>query len=646
MKKIITACCLIAGLFTVNSCTDFLNQSSPTELNKKNVFNSEEYTGEAITQLYADLTEDRTYSQDWGILYGLGTDCELVDGLGSTATAASERGYFNYNYGGEYSKCADMWTYMYAAIEDANLDIEGIEGSNIKDNVQMQHYLGEAKCIRAMVYLDLIRAFGDIPMKFTSTKSDLSNAYVAKTDRDVILDSLLTDVESTIDLLPWAGEDGYTTEHITKGYAHALAAEIALTRAGYAIRESTKSGYETASYSDVTYPTQRPDEAIRTQLYKTVLEHLSAIIKSGVHALNPSFRNEWYLINQLTLDTKYRENIFEIPMQQNVSGELGYTAGYRLSAVTNDYGFTNSSGKLKLTVPFFYSYDSTDVRRDITCANTQITAGSKGQAVEAEIGNAPFGIYCGKWDPRMEDSTWLAQNKAASAKHLTGINVVKVRYSQVLLWYAEVMNNLAGPDGNYDGDAGLTARQALAMVHERAFDDTDAHLAAAKKYISDLSTDKDKFFEAIVQENAWELAGEGARKWDLIRWNLLAQKIYEMKQAYLVELSNGTYQSTIYFNYTDNAHTKIDLKSVTWYGIPAGKTAKDYIGSTSSFGSLDTKQTETNLPSICGGLVGTDPSVTPENASVSVKNRYIVPIGSTIVNASNGKLKNSYGFSF
>ena len=56
--------------------------------------------------------------------------------------------------------------------------IEGLivsnSGSSLKDQTNMQQYYGEAVCLRAMVYLDLIRAFGDIPMKFESTKADLS----------------------------------------------------------------------------------------------------------------------------------------------------------------------------------------------------------------------------------------------------------------------------------------------------------------------------------------------------------------------------------------------------------------------------------------------------------------------------------------
>lgn len=215
-----------------------------------------------------------------------------------------------------------------------------------------------------------------------------------------------------------------------------------------------------------------------------------------------------------------------------------------------------------------------------------------------------------------------------------------MRYSQVLLYYAECMNELAGnPDANYEGSAnGLTARQALAEVHTRAFDQADK--ADAQAYVNNIAADKDTFFNALVQENMWEFAGEGIRKFDLIRWNLLVDKINEFKQTYLSELADGTYQETIYFNYLDDAKTKIDFSSITWYGLPTGKTAADYAGSIDSFGAakLDTgtdTQVDTNLPSICSGLVGDN---------VAVKNRYLMPIASTTISATNGKIHNSYGY--
>ena len=73
-----------------------------------------------------------------------------------------------------------------------------------------------------MVYFDLIKHYGDVPMKMESTKSDGSNLYLEKTDRDVIMDSLLVDLQEAAELLPWVGEAGYTSEHCTKGFAYGL----------------------------------------------------------------------------------------------------------------------------------------------------------------------------------------------------------------------------------------------------------------------------------------------------------------------------------------------------------------------------------------------------------------------------------------
>lgn len=681
MKKILSVFALAAGLASLSSCSDFLDQQSPSEQNNESVYQSVYYTGLRLNKIYGDLTYDETYSQYMGIVWNTNSDIELIDGLGSDATnTSSERGNMNYNQDPGWSKIAKLWDRAYGTIEDANDVVAGIENSAMLSNgsksdvATMRRYEGEALTLRAMVYLDLVRYFGDIPLKLETSKSDLSNAYLTKTDRDSILDKMMDDLDKAIEYLPWAGEDSYTTEHATKGYAHALLAQIALTRAGYAIREQAKDGYETASYSDATYPTQRPGAAVRKALYERALKHLSAIIESGKHSLNPSFFNEWYLINQRTLDTQYRENLFEVPMGLSTGSEFGYTIGVRMNGVTSLFGYGNSSGKVKLTAPFFYSYDKNDQRRDITCSNIQFKENDNKSTDMQMLGNTPFAIYVGKWDPRMEsgmvndsktaiDMTkapsgdWYTANKAASAKQLTGINCVKMRYSQVLLMYAEVMNELAGPDGSYNGDAGLTARQALAIVHERAF--SSANQSEAKAYIESIGSSKEAMFNAIVNEEGWELAGEGVRKWDLIRWNLLTEKTLEMKQTYIDEVkeaeeaqTNKTtsprFQKTVYFNYIDKDRHFIDESSITWYGLPDGKTAADYAGSATSFGGskysdLTDKHVYTELPSISNGLVGTalSPSETP---NVTVKNRYIMPIASTTISASNGHLHNSYGY--
>ena len=300
MKKIFSRIMIAVGIVATTSCADeFLDQTSPSEMTDETVWNSTYYTSLRINKLYAGMVDgDRTYDQDITIKWGLNSDVELVDGLGSNATNSTHyRGVGNYNASPAFSNFSNSWDDMYAIIEDANLNIEGIRGSSLlstSDSTTMKRYLGESLTIRAMIYFDLLRYFGDIPLKLESSRSDLSNAYTGKTDRDAIMDTLMIDLEEAINYLPWADDvSGYTTERVTKGYAHGLLAQIALTRAGWAIREEAKSGYETATdYSDPVYPTQRPDADTRKSLYEKALEHLSAIISNGVHQLNPSFYDE------------------------------------------------------------------------------------------------------------------------------------------------------------------------------------------------------------------------------------------------------------------------------------------------------------------------------------------------------------------
>ena len=645
MKHIIKTFCLAIGILSTTSCSDFLDQTAPSELPQNSVFESVAYTGFAINKLYGDMTQDETYSQYLPIIWGLNSDCELVDGLGSdTQNTAHNRGAMNYNVSPGWSDIAKMWDAMYGIIENANLAIDGIEKSPLiaegnENRTTMLRYKGEALTIRAMIYFDLIRIFGDVPMKMEPSQSDLSNVYLSKTDRDEIMDRLITDLEEAIELLPWAGQvSDYTTERVTKGYAHALLANIALTRSGWMIREKAKEGYVTAEYSDAVYPTQRCDDATRKQMYELALLHLSAIITNNTHQLNPSVENQWLLINQRTLDNTYHENIFEIPMGMGATGELGYTVGVRMNGNTS-YGH-NSSGKMKLTAPYLYSFHKGDQRRDITCANFDIRQ-TDGVAKEQLLGNSPFAIYVGKWDVRKFDNELanLVATYDPDSKWMSGINVVRMRYPQVLLMYAEVMNELAGPTGSYTNDAGITAQEALAEVHNRSFENPETE----ETYLNTITRSKEDFFEAIVDENAWELAGEGFRKYDLIRWNLLVDKIIEFKQTYVSQVNDGTYQSTLYFNYSDDAKTKIDASSITYYGIPEGMSASNYQGSRSSWGKVDDTQMNTNLPSISSGLVGN--SLTGSKDAVSVKNRYLLPIASTTISASNGVLSNSYGYS-
>lgn len=658
MKKILGIAALSMGVM-LTSCSDFLDQKADSALDQENVFNSSYFTGLEINKIYGDFGQDNMYANRMTISYGANTDTELIDGLGSTSTSSNERGYMNYNgTAGGWANLGTTWTNIYGCIEYCNKAIEGIRNSTIAEETAMKRYLGEVLTLRAMLYLDLVRLWGDVPYKASATKPDLSDAYEGKTDRDIILDGLLEDLEEASNLLPWAGTGNYTTEHATKGYADALYAQVALTRAGYAIRESAKEGYETLpEFSDPTYPTQRPDEATRKVYYEKALAKLSEIIKSGKHSMNPSFKNEWQLLNARKLDQTYQENIFELPMLLNVTGELGYTVGKRIKGSTSEFGKKgNSSGKLNTTATLLYSYEKDDTRRNITCCPVQ-WGERNGQTIEG-IGDVnpdkqsmkPFGITIGKWRPEWMGEEWKAAAKASTEKVTTGVNVVKMRYSQVLLMYAEVMNELAGANGNYQGDAGMTALQALAMVHNRGVKENNNDTSIEGDFLQAAANhNKEQFLNDIAQENAWELTGECARKWDLVRWGMLASKIAEAKAEYAQKCLE--WPTTIYFNYTDATKTRIDESSIAWYGLENGKTETDYDNKATGCGFEDEEARDKsnseytkNLKTISAGLVGTSIDGTVATPDHGVKNRYILPIYTKTIADSRNALANSYGF--
>ena len=658
MKKILGIAALSMGVM-LTGCSDFLDQKADSALDQENVFNSTYFTGLEINKIYGDFGQDNMYANRMTISYGANTDTELIDGLGSTSTSANERGFMNYNgTAGGWANLGTTWTNIYGCIEYCNKAIDGIRNSSIAEETAMKRYLGEVLTLRAMLYLDLVRLWGDVPYKTSATKPDLSDAYEGKTDRDKILDGLLVDLEEASSLLPWAGTGNYTTEHATKGYADALYAQVALTRAGYAIRESAKEGYETLpEFSDPTYPTQRPDAETRKAYYEKALAKLTELINSGKHSMNPSFKNEWQLLNARQLDQTYRENIFEIPMLLNVTGELGYTVGKRIKGPTSEFGKKgNSSGKLNTTATLLYSYEKEDTRRNVTCCPVQ-WGERNGQTIEG-IGDVnpdkqsvkPFSITIGKWRPEWMGEEWKTAAKASTEKVTTGVNVVKMRYSQVLLMYAEVMNELAGANGNYAGDAGMTALQALAMVHNRGIKESNSDTSISGDFLTAAAThDKEQFLNDIAQENAWELTGECARKWDLVRWGMLASKIAEAKAEYAEKCME--WPTTIYFNYTDATKTRIDESSIAWYGLENGKSEDDYTGKATGCGykdeaardKSDSEYTK-NLKTISAGLVGTSIDGTLDTPDHGVKNRYILPIYTKTIADSRNALVNSYGF--
>jgi len=150
---------------------------------------------------------------------------------------------------------------------------------------------------------------------------------------------------------------------------------------------------------------------------------------------------------------------------------------------------------------------------------------------------------------------WTAEVRLVTGDD--GLNQMYIRYADVLLMLAEVINELGDSEG---------AKTYLKQVRRRAF---PAEVQAAKvdAYLESL-TGKEQVFQAIVEERKFELAGEMLRKQDLIRWNMLGEKMTETKQK-MTDLRNyqGAYRDVpqaVYYRYLE------DEETLEFYGFNRG----------------------------------------------------------------------------
>ena len=155
---------------------------------------------------------------------------------------------------------------------------------------------------------------------------------------------------------------------------------------------------------------------------------------------------------------------------------------------------------------YFYSFDRSDLRRDYALNWASYPNNGTAETIRGDMLNIGFN----KWNFFWTTDSWKQLLSTATNRLGNGINWIIMRYPDVLLMYAEARNELHGPDQVSDV-ARISAREALEMVRTRAFGEGSPQI---KQYDND-------FFEAIVNERAWEFGGESIRKMDLIRWGIL-----------------------------------------------------------------------------------------------------------------------------
>ena len=604
MKKIayILSAAMIAALAV--SCDKFLDSDSPSAFDAATVYSNyslTEGTIFGITEAFCEVNSYRGRFLPW---YGFNTDVEWYNtykpGDGKSDIAA----YDCLPNNSQLNLSNGPFPLMYMGIERANLVIEGLrEYGQVNEKADMAYLLGEALTLRAMIYYDLTKAWGDVPARFESLTSE--TIYAPKESRDVIYKQILADLDEAIPYLPYPGATAATsrTDRVNKVFAEGLYARIALAASGYAIRpDDGKVG--TGDLGTVRLSSD--PELQKSVLYPKALAYLKDAVNSRTASLESDFELMWYKLNNMNNLTAGpgNETLYVIPFGAG-RGRWNFTFAISSEGASISNGVSRGGDAGPLPTMYF-RYSARDQRRDVTCVNYKW---NKDDSIEpAGIGKWFFGKYRFEW---MDAQPYTGGND-------DGIKPVVMRYADILLMAAEIENELNGPSA---------AMQYFQPVRERAcgYDDA-ANLAATV-------TSKDEMFDLIVEERALEFCGEFLRKADLIRWNLLKSKmdeaIEDMLKLRALEFPYDYLTGDIAYQYA------ADNKSIEISFLKAGEEIP--AGSEVSAGYVtkydDAKKTGFYTDRIHGIYVVENP-----------EQHMFWPIFNDTMTNSQGYIKNDYGY--
>lgn len=524
---------LLAGLFLfgLSACNDFLDVEPPSKFESEYVFGSKEEINRALNGVYAQLLNEDVYGNKYMATFCLNSD---VDMSTYTNELSISTGYRRFDCNSTGSDINSFWTAAYKGVEHSNNFIYSLEQSEIYDteDAEIMQMLGEAKVIRAMFYHDLVVMFGDVPFSFIPTYEAEQSGYEDKEaskfllpviNREEIHKALINDLKSIAPYMSFAGDLADGVERVSKEFCWSMIARMALTCGGYSLRPNISNP---SSYGTMERPSNYKE------YYEITRQYCDSVISSGTHNLNLAYNKVF--INQCNYIVNNNDDpIFEIPFAKNSTGSVGYLQG---PTGENYEGKTSgkniwgkSNGGSRFSAFYRFSFDEDDCRRDFLNGLWYYLYDG-----EPNMRN-DYTVHNNKWS-----KFWQTTDKAmgVASDDNTGINYPYMRYTDVLLMYAEVVNELE--NGISGGANGAKAIDAFRKVRSRAF--TNAEKVDA--YIASVSGSKESFLKAILDERKWEFGGENMRWRDLVRNNLYSEVIYYSFMRYygLAQARAGSYE--------------------------------------------------------------------------------------------------------
>ena len=434
--------------FSFSSCSDFLEQNPQTDLSENDFYKTADDILSAVNGAYSSLQEGDIYG-NWYVFGEIPSD-NTRNQLSGSVTTQNEFDQFYIDT--QNSMIANFWKAAYKVINRTNTILGRIDGIEINTELANRYKL-ECKFIRALMYFNLVRVYGDVPLVLKEIS--ISESYdILREPKENVYNQIIADLKEAQDLpVSYStAEDGRATQ----GAAKALLANVYMTLHKYAEAETILA------------------EIINSGRY--------SLLENTPGSLNiDGYKNVFSPVNHNS-----KEGIFEI---QFLKGGYGEGSNYANNFApensgTNVVAVGGTGGNNIPEMDIYNAYEEGALRRDFSMS---------------------LGYYDNRKNNEWVESRYVCkfmdvpyQNNDASN------NYPVIRYADVILMYAEALNQ-----------NGKTAEACkyLNMTRRRGF----GYQTTETSPVDLQTTDKAQFALMVEQERRVELAFENHRWFDLIR---------------------------------------------------------------------------------------------------------------------------------
>lgn len=341
-----------------------------------------------------------------------------------------------YRFDANHGDIEDVWEDLYDGINRTNEVIDRVPNIENMDTSLKDRVVGEAKFLRSLYYFTAVRLWGDVPMPLTPT-SDLASLDIERSPAESVYQQIITDLQAAEGVLPTSYDSD--KGRATKGAAKSLLAEVYLNREDWSMAANKAK----------------------------------EVIDLGIYGLWDVYRLAFSLENE-----NGKEDIFSVQGNRNLGVGTNMVPFFTPEDFTPPEGVPVGWGSISSTEDLYNSYENNDERKDVFL--TSYTT------VDGKDITLP---YVGIW--KYVDHTITSTGSSSN-------NWPILRYADVLLIYAEALNEMSGPTPE--------AYAAVNEIRQRA------GLADLPSGLS-----QEEFRMRVYEERRHELPIEGKRRFDLLR---------------------------------------------------------------------------------------------------------------------------------